>query len=98
LAEVVWTAEAEQSLRRIHDYIARDKPGAAFGVIESLYKRAEILAQFPEIGHVHTAPSGRQVRILLWGHYRIVYLQLMAGEVHILGVFHTAMDLKQYVP
>ena len=49
MAKVVWTAEAQQWLRRIHDYIARDKPAAAFGVVESLYKRAEILAQFPEI-------------------------------------------------
>jgi plasmid stabilization system protein ParE len=98
LAKVVWTAEAEQWLRRIHDYIARDKPAAAFGVIESLYRRAEILAQFPEIGHVHTTPSGRDVRILLWGHYRIVYLQRGADEVHILGVFHGAMDLRHYVP
>jgi plasmid stabilization system protein ParE len=57
LAKVVWTAEAEQWLRRIHDYIARDKPAAAFGIVESLYKRAEILAQFPEIGHAHTTPS-----------------------------------------
>jgi toxin ParE1/3/4 len=68
LAKVVWTVEAEQRLRRIHDYIAPDKPAAAFGVIESLYRRAEILTQFPEIGHVHRTPSGREVRILLWGH------------------------------
>jgi plasmid stabilization system protein ParE len=97
LAKVVWTAEAEQWLRRIHDYIARGKPAAAFGVVESLYKRAEILAGFPEIGHVHTTPSGRSVRILLWGHYRIVYLR-RDEEVHILGVFHGAMNLKDYVP
>ena len=98
MAKVVWTAEAEQWLRRIHDYIARDKPGAAFGVVESLYRRAEILAQFPEIGHVHTTQSGRDVRILLWGHYRIVYSQRAPDEVHILGVFHGAMELKRYVP
>jgi plasmid stabilization system protein ParE len=55
LAKVVWTAEAEQRLRRIHDYIARDKPAAAFGIGESLYKRAEIL----------TTPSGHEVRVLL---------------------------------
>ena len=98
MAKVVWTVEAEQWLRRIHDYIARDNPAAAFGVVESLYGRAVILTQFPQIGHVHTTPSGREVRILLWGHYRIVYLQRAADEVHILGVFHGAMELKHYVP
>lgn len=98
MAKLVWTAEAERWLRRIHDYIATDKPGAAFGVVESLYRRAEILTEFPDIGHAHTTPSGRQVRILVWGHYRIVYVRRPPDEVHILGVFHGAMDLKQYLP
>ena len=39
MAKLVWTAEAERWLRRIHDYIATDKPGAAFGVVESLFHR-----------------------------------------------------------
>jgi toxin ParE1/3/4 len=98
LAKVVWTAEAERWLLRIHDYIATDKPAAAFEVVESLYRRAEILTEFPEIGYAYTSASGRQVRILLWGHYRIVYVRHPPDEVHILGVFHGAMDLKQHVP
>ena len=39
-----------------------------------------------------------EVRILLWSHYRIVYIKHLPDEVRILGVFHGAMDLKQYVP
>jgi plasmid stabilization system protein ParE len=35
---------------------------------------------------------------MLWGHYRIVYLRRESDEVHILGVFHGAMELKRYVP
>ena len=62
MAKVVWTAEAEQWLRRIHDYIAADKPAAAFSVMESLYRRAEILAAFPEVGHTYVSPSGREAR------------------------------------
>jgi plasmid stabilization system protein ParE len=75
----------------------RRQPAAAFGVVESLYRRAEILATFPEIGHTYTSPSGRQVRILLWSHYRIVYVRKTPDEVHVLGVFHGAMDLKSYL-
>lgn len=97
MAKVVWTSEAEQWLRRIHDYIAADKPAAAFAVVEALYRRAEILADFPEIGHTYASPSGRLVRILLWSHYRIVYVRKPLDEVHVLGVFHGAMDLKQYL-
>jgi len=97
LAKVVWTNEAERWLRKIHDYIAADKPAAAFGVVESIYRRAQILAQFPDLGHAYQTPSGRDARILLWGHYRIVYIQRPGDEIHIVGVFHGAMDLKRYL-
>jgi toxin ParE1/3/4 len=97
LATIVWTEEAERWLRKIHDYIARDKPAAAFSVVESIYRRTQILADFPQLGHSHKSASGRQVRILLWGHYRIVYLQFSADELHVLGVFHGAMEMDQYL-
>jgi toxin ParE1/3/4 len=66
--------------------------------VESLYRRAEVLTEFPDIGQGYTTPSGRRVRIPLWSHYRIVYVRQPPDEVRILGVFHGAMDLKQYVP
>jgi plasmid stabilization system protein ParE len=97
LAPVVWTHEAERWLRKIHDYIARDKPEAAFNVVQSIFKRAQILSQFPQLGHTYISASGREVRILLWGHYRIVYTQVPSGDVHILGVFHGAMEIDQYL-
>jgi toxin ParE1/3/4 len=97
LATVVWTAEAERWLLKIHDYIAMDKPGAAFNVVQSIYRRAQILAEFPQLGHSYTSVSGRQVRILLWGHYRIIYAQVPSGDVHILGVFHGAMEMDHYL-
>jgi toxin ParE1/3/4 len=97
VAEVVWTNEAGRWLLKIHDYIAKDSPANAFNVVQAIYARAQILAQFPELGHIYRSPSGRETRILLWGHYRIVYLRRSTEEVHILGVFHGAMDLNQYV-
>ena len=97
MAEVVWTEEAERWLLKIHDYIAKDSPAAAFKVVQSIYERVQILERFPDLGHGYTSPSGRDTRILLWGHYRIVYLKRSQDEVHIVGVFHGAMDLNQYL-
>ena len=97
MAQVVWTAEAERWLLKIHDYIAKDSPAAAFNVVQSIYDRAQILERFPDLGHGYASPSGRETRILLWGHYRIVYLRRSPDAVHILGVFHGAMDLDQYL-
>lgn len=96
MAKIVWTHEAERWLLKIHDYIARDSPAAAFNVVKSIYARAQILAQFPDLGHRYVSPSGREARILLWGRYRIVYFHTVTHEIVILGVFHGAMDLDQY--
>jgi plasmid stabilization system protein ParE len=97
LAKVVWTAEAERWLLKIHDYIARDSPANAFTVVQSIYERAQILERFPLVGHAYQSPSGRDLRILLWGHYRIVYLVRGDEEVHVVGVFHGAMRFEEYL-
>jgi len=44
LARIEWTAEAEERLKEIHDYVAQDKPEAAFRLVASTYRRVEILA------------------------------------------------------
>ena len=59
MAKVVWTAEAERWLLKIHDYIAPDSPVNAFNVVRSIYARAQILERFPLVGHVYQSPSGR---------------------------------------
>jgi toxin ParE1/3/4 len=51
----------------------------------------------PRLGHSYRTQSGRDTRILLWGHYRIVYLQTVHDEIHILGVFHGAMEIDRYL-
>jgi toxin ParE1/3/4 len=96
LARIVWTAEAERWLLKIHDYIAADSPVNAFTVVQAIYARAQILEQFPLLGYAYRSPSGRETRILLWGHYRIVYMP-KGDEVHIVGVFHGAIDFKEYL-
>jgi plasmid stabilization system protein ParE len=97
LAKVVWTQEAERWLLKIHDYIVLDSPVNAFNVVQSIYQRAQILKEFPQLGQAYRSASGRELRILLWGHYRIVYRLMPDDEVHIIGVFHGAMKLEDYI-
>jgi plasmid stabilization system protein ParE len=74
VAEIRWTEESAQWLRDIHDYIAADNPGAAANVVDSIYEKAQLLRDQPEIGCKFQTVSGREVRILLYGHYRTTYL------------------------
>lgn len=95
MATLAWTAEAQRWLRDIHDYIAEDNPDAAQHVVLGIHARVEILLTFPEIGHRYR--DNPDVRVLLYGHYRIAYLIRPNRDVDILGVFHGALDIKRYL-
>ena len=95
MAEIAWTEEANRWLEDIFEYIAADNPGAAGRTVQGIFQRAQVLTTFPEIGYRYTA-SSRNVRILLYGHYRIAYLVKDNGNVDILGVFHGSIDITRY--
>jgi toxin ParE1/3/4 len=98
VAEIRWTEEAHRWLRDIHDYIAADNPAAAQKVVSGIYEKAQVLRRFPEIGHRYRAEAEGDIRILLYGHYRIAYLLKSPSSVDILGVFHGALDIDRYLP
>jgi plasmid stabilization system protein ParE len=95
MAEITWTEEAQRWLEDIFEYIAADNPAAAGRTVQGIYERAQVLTTFPEIGHRYLA-SSRNVRILLYGHYRIAYLVKDDGNIDIVGVFHGALDITRY--
>jgi plasmid stabilization system protein ParE len=96
MAEIRWTEEAVKWLRKIYDYISEDNPIAAQKVIEGIYEKTQILESFPEIGYKYRDEPDGQVRILLFGHYRIAYL-IKQDAVEILGIFHGAMEIGEYI-
>ncbi len=97
MAKIRWTAEAEKWLEEIHAYIAQDNKNAAQQVITGIYKKAQILKDFPEIGYKYRTETEGEIRILLYGHYRITYLIRNKGVIDILGVFHGAMEIERYL-
>lgn len=95
MAEITWTEEAQRWLEDIFEYIAADNSAAAGRTVQGIYERAQVLTAFPEIGHRYLA-SSRNVRILLYGHYRIAYLVKDDGNIDIVGVFHGSLDITRY--
>ncbi len=97
MAEISWTRESERWLRDIFDYIAGDSAEAALRTVEGIYEKAQLLREFPELGYRYEHAAERNVRILLYGHYRIAYLIKPNGNIDILGVFHSAMEIERYL-
>jgi len=97
MERVIWTNEAQTWLQDIHDYIAADNPQAAQKVINGIYHRAQGLSSYPESGSYYRSEPEGDIRILLYGHYRIAYLLAPSGKIVILGVFHGALDINRYL-
>ena len=97
MAKIRWTNEAVNWLHDIFEYISQDNPKAAHRVIEGIYNKAQILSEFPKIGHIYRIEVEGEIRILLYGHYRITYLLKSDDSVEILGIFHGAMEIERYL-
>ncbi len=98
MAEIRWTNEAEIWLKDIYEYIAQDDPAAAIKVLEGIYEKAQVLISFPETGYKYRPEPEGDIRILLYGHYRIAYLIRSQNTIDILGVFHGSLEIDRYFP
>ena len=105
MAKIRWTEEAYRWLKDIYDYIALDNLEAAQKVVYSICQKVQLLDQFPEAGYKYQNEPEAEIRILLYGHYRIAYLlkdknkNKPSGsiQIDILGVFHSALDIDKYL-
>ena len=98
MVEIRWTSEAEVWLRDIYNYIAYDNPSAATRVVNGIYEKTQLLKEHPEIGYKYRSESEGEIRILLYGNYRIAYLLACDKSIDILGVFHGALEIDRYLP
>jgi len=97
MAEIRWTQEAVVWLEDIYRYIAQDNPQAAQRVVNAIYEKVQLLKTFPLLGHRHRSEPEGEIRILVYGHYRIAYLVRDPLTIEILGVFHAALDIDRYL-
>lgn len=97
MVNINWTEESELWLKDIHDYIALDKKIVAKKVVTEIYQKAQILQSFPRIGYQYETNDDKEIRILLYGHYRIAYLIKDENTIDILGIFHGALDIARYL-
>ena len=97
MAKISWTDEAVAWMQDIHDYIAQENPGAAKKATKAIFDKVQILDTFPQMGHRYEKIPGREIRIILFKHYRIAYLVKPSGDIDILGIFHGALEIDRYL-
>ncbi len=66
-------------------------------VVSGIFEQAQLIRQYPKIGYRYASKEAEEIRILLYGHYRIAYLIRNKEQIDILGVFHGALDIDRYL-
>ncbi len=64
MAEINWTREAQVWLRDIYNYIAIDNSDAAQRTVMGIFRKTQLLAEHPRLGHRYEAEKSREIRIL----------------------------------
>ena len=89
---VRFTPEAQQHIADIHRYIESRNATAAVAVVGRIRYSAELLAEFPLLGHEGTDPGTLEL-IVKGLPFIIVYeIQKRKREVVIIAVFHGARE------
>ena len=72
--KIKWSPLSLDRILEIAEYIAKDKQGASANWVDSVFKSVERLVKFPESGRIVPELKRSEIREILLGNYRIIYL------------------------
>ena len=91
--KVLWTDAAVAQLEAIRDYIAQTSPEYARRIVDRLTKRSIQIAAFPFSGRMVPEYELNEVREVIEGSYRIIYLiKEDEGRIEVLAVIHASRE------
>jgi addiction module RelE/StbE family toxin len=91
--KVLWTDAAVAQLEAIHDYVAQTSPDYARRVVDRLTRRSTQIAAFPFSGRMVPEYELNEVREVIEGPYRIIYLIKEAeDQIEVLAVIHSSRE------
>jgi toxin ParE1/3/4 len=92
MAQVRWSLTAAGDLRDIEEYVARDSPVYAVRLVDRIVASVERLERHPLSGRIVPEFTRDDLREVISGAYRIVYL-VNEDTCHVLRVVHGARDI-----
>lgn len=87
---VKWTRTALRNLDNAIEYIAKDRPKAAWEVGQKIWDSAKLLVNHPGIGRPGRVPGTREL-VISGLPFILPYVE-KAGCIYILRVMHTSMQ------
>lgn len=90
---IVWSLNARDDLKAIHDYIARDPKHYAMRVVQDIHNKTKDLLDLPQLGKVVAEIGEDNLREISLYSYRILY-EIMPGTIYIHGVVHMRRNFK----
>ena len=95
---VLWTDAAVAQLQAIYNYVAKTSPEYALRLVDRLTRRSIQIASFPRSGRMVPEFELNQIREVLEGSYRIIYLIKEADkQIEVLAVTHAAREGSKLV-
>lgn len=73
MVRIRWSPEAFERAASIKHYIEKDSPSAARNFAEGILEQVEKIAAFPHIGKSAYSETYPNLRVLIWGNYKIYY-------------------------
>ncbi len=90
---VVYAPEASEDLVRIGDFIARDKPEAAWTWIQKIREACQTLATQPNSGELRPGFGVPGCRSFSVGHY-VIYFRTIDNGIEVARVIHGSRDMR----
>jgi toxin ParE1/3/4 len=91
--KLTYRPHAAEDLEAIYRIIAQDKPTSAFGFIEKIQRRCDLLRFSPEQGRAR--PELRAgLRVIPYGRSVVIAYQIVEDTIEILRIFYGGQDYE----
>jgi addiction module RelE/StbE family toxin len=95
MVQINWTFQSKDDLKSIAEYISKDSKKYARLQILRIRQRTKILNSQIYSGKIVSEMDNQNIRELIEGNYRIIYLIINDERIDILTVHHSARDLTR---
>ena len=94
MVAIKWTQNALKDVDSIAAFIALDSNHYAKIQVNRFFEKVEILKRYPQIGRVVPEKNNPNLRELILGNYRIIYLIISEQQIDIITIHHSKRLLR----